>query len=95
MKVAESLKEYNKRVQDMIDEGANRNDENMSRPFTQYVEGVSINSIWGMRSLGINPASGEEVFVTKDGRIIDTWTTSQQQVLGIKDPKFKGRSVSI
>lgn len=90
MKVAESLKEYNKRVQDMIDEGANRNDENMSRPFTQYVEGVSINSIWGMKSLGINPASGEEVFVTKDGRIIDTWTTSQQQVLGIKDPKIQG-----
>lgn len=89
-KISESLKEYNRRVQEKINKGNIFSDAYMTQPFTQYVEGASINSIWGMKSLGINPASGEEVFLTKDGRIIDKWVTSQQQVLGVTDPKIRG-----
>ena len=89
-KISHSLQEYNRRVQDLIDNGNIYQDDFMSKPFTQYVEGVSINSIWGMKSLGINPATGEEVFVTKDGRITSNWITSQQQVLGVTDPKIQG-----
>lgn len=89
-KISHSLQEYNRRVQDMIDKGNSFHDDYVSKPFTQYVEGVSINSIWGMKSLGINPATGEEVFLTKDGEITDQWTSSQQQVLGTTDPKIQG-----
>ena len=89
-KISHSLQEYNRRVQDMIDNGNIFQDDFMSKPFTQYVEGVSINSIWGMKSLGINPATGEEVFVTKDGQITSNWITSQQQVLGTTDPTIQG-----
>lgn len=89
-KISHSLQEYNRRVQELIDNGNIFQDDYMSRPFTQYVEGVSINSIWGMKSLGINPATGEEVFVTKDGRITSDWITSQQQVLGTTDPTIQG-----
>lgn len=89
-KISHSLQEYNRRVQDLIDNGNIFQDDFMSKPFTQYVEGVSINSIWGMKSLGINPATGEEVFVTKDGQITSSWITSQQQVLGTTDPTIQG-----
>lgn len=89
-KISHSLQEYNRRVQELIDNGNIFQDDYMSRPFTQYVEGVSINSIWGMKSLGINPATGEEVFVTKDGQITPDWITSQQQVLGTTDPTIQG-----
>ena len=88
-KVAESLEEYNKRVQDTMSSYGNK-DENASKPFTQYVEGVSLNSIWGMKSLGIDPATGQEIFLTKDGRLTDTWSASEQQVLGETDPKVQG-----
>lgn len=89
-KISHSLQEYNRRVQDLINNGNIYQDDFMSKPFTQYVEGVSINSIWGMKSLGINPATGEEVFVTKDGQITSNWITSQQQVLGTTDPTIQG-----
>ncbi len=89
-KISHSLQEYNRRVQDMINNGNIFQSDYLSKPFTQYVEGVSINSIWGMKSLGINPATGEEVFLTQDGQITNTWTTSQQQVLGTTDPKIQG-----
>ncbi|MGN0189212.1 MAG: SusC/RagA family TonB-linked outer membrane protein [Candidatus Cryptobacteroides sp.] len=88
-KVAESLEEYNKRVQDTMASYGNK-DENAAKPFTQYVEGVSLNSIWGMKSLGIDPATGQEIYLTKDGKLTDTWTASEQQVLGETDPKVQG-----
>lgn len=90
MKISESLKEYNRRVQEMVNSGNIFMDDFMSTPFMQYVEGISQNSIWGMKSLGINPATGEEVFITPDGRITDRWSSSQQQVLGATDPKIQG-----
>lgn len=90
MKISESLKEYNRLVQEKLDSGNPRVDDEVSRPYMQYVEGISSNSIWGMQSLGINPATGEEVFITPDGRITDIWTASQQQVLGVRDPKARG-----
>lgn len=90
IKVSESLKEYNRRVQQKINEGSIYQDDFMSKPMTQYVEGVSTNSIWGMKSLGINPATGEEVFVTLNGQVVNKWIASQQQVLGVNDPKIQG-----
>lgn len=89
MKVAHSLKEYNNRVQEII-KNMGSEDSEASKPFTQYVEGMSINSIWGMKSLGINPATGEEIFVTRDGKITNEWSASEQQALGITDPKIQG-----
>ena len=38
-----------------------------SQPFLQYEEGGSLSSIWGVRSLGINPADGQEVFFESRG----------------------------
>lgn len=88
-KVAESLTSYNRRVQEAMSSFRN-NDENAAKPFTQYVEGVSLNSIWGMKSLGIDPATGDEIFLTKDGKVTNEWSASEQQVLGVTDPKVQG-----
>lgn len=89
MKISESLKKYNRLVEELFNK-ATTDEADITAPHMQYVEGISQNSIWGMRSLGINPATGEEVFLTKDGRITDKWTASQQQVLGCADPKIQG-----
>ncbi len=91
-KIAHSLQEYNRRVQNTQQafKPNSINDLESSKPFTQYVEGQSINTIWGMKSLGIDPATGEEVYLTRDGRITNTWTASEQQALGVKDPKIQG-----
>ena len=56
----------------------------------QYEEGGSLNSIWGVRSMGINPADGQEVYIAKDGSLTNKWLASDQVVLGNTDPGAQG-----
>lgn len=48
------------------------------------------NAIYGVRSLGIDPSTGEEIFLDKDGNVTNTWKSSDMVYLGCKDPKYKG-----
>lgn len=89
LKISESLKAYNRRVIEKF-EKASLIDSEVSVPFLQYQEGGSLNSIWGVRSMGINPADGKEVYIKKDGQLINSWIASDQVVLGNEDPKAKG-----
>lgn len=43
-----------------------------SRPLPKYVEGYSQSIIWGVRSLGIDPTSGREILLTRDGNVLST-----------------------
>ncbi|MEG0499731.1 MAG: TonB-dependent receptor, partial [Rikenellaceae bacterium] len=87
LKIAESLKAYNREVQSYQE---NKTGGVKTAPFTQYIEGGSLNSIWGMRSMGINPSTGEEVFILADGTSSDVWKASNQMVLGSNDPYAQG-----
>lgn len=89
LKISESLKAYNRRVLEKF-EKATAYDSEVSVPFLQYQEGGSLNSIWGVRSMGINPADGQEVYIKKDGQLSNTWIPSDQVVLGNEDPKGRG-----
>ena len=89
MKIAESLKAYNDQVDEYFTQNS-KDVETSSAPFTKYVEGVSMNSIWGVKSLGIDPANGEEVFIRKNGTLTDTWNTSDQVIIGCEDPDAQG-----
>ena len=53
-----------------------------TKPATLYYEGCSMTAIWGVRSLGIDPATGQEMFLTKDGRSTYTWSSADQVVIG-------------
>lgn len=59
-------------------------------PIAMYEEGESINAIKAVRSLGINPASGKELFLTRDGRITEKWDYKDKVVVGCTDPKLEG-----
>ena len=50
-----------------------KSDENLNVPKVRYIEGESINSIWGVPSLGINPANGKETYLAADGSLTDRW----------------------
>lgn len=92
-KISESLRAYNERVQKQFEEQLSWNDPDRSlqtQPFLQYEEGGSLSSIWGVRSMGINPADGQEVFVGRNGELTRVWNASDQVVLGTKEPKAQG-----
>lgn len=48
------------------------------------------NAIYGVRSLGIDPSTGNEVFLDKDGNITSTWNAKNVVYLGQKDPEYRG-----
>lgn len=61
-----------------------------NKPFVRFVEGQSLNAIWAVRSKGIDPSSGKEVFVRPDGTLTDTWSAMDQVVCGDTEPKLMG-----
>jgi len=70
VKLSNSLKTLN----DKIDEYQTNPDKKaQSIPLLRYNEGQSLTSIYAVRSLGIDPENGKEIFVKKDGTITYQW----------------------
>ena len=57
---------------------------------TLLFEGDPTNAIYAVRSLGIDPSTGKELYLTKDGEITETWKSSDRVFLGSYDPKYRG-----
>ena len=76
------------------------NDENASTntsasPRFQYREGESPDAIYAVRSAGIDPASGKEIFIKKDGSYTYTYDAKDQVSVGLKTPKLQGNISSL
>lgn len=59
-------------------------------PLPIYVEGQSTSTLFLVRSLGIDPATGEEVFLTRDGKRTLTWNPVDKVPVGNTTPKLSG-----
>lgn len=90
VKIAESLKAYNSQVEEHFKNENVNSDDLLSLPFKQYVEGGSLTPIYAVRSLGIDPTNGREVFVRKNGELTYTWNASDQVALGDSEPDIQG-----
>ena len=75
---------------EMTSEVAQKYVNKLTKPATLYYEGVSMDAIWGMRSLGVDPTTGTEMFLTKDGESTFTWSAAEQVVVGNTTPKLRG-----
>lgn len=75
-----------------------KNKENMQDkgiiPKVQYRENESMDAIYAVRSLGINPADGYEIFLTKDGVPTYTYNVEDMVALGDTKPWFEGSSTT-
>jgi hypothetical protein len=71
---------------------ANNNtaDVKQTAPLPRYVVGESMSRIWAVKSLGIDPATGKEVFVKLDGTKTFTWDPNDKQPIGDATSKLKG-----
>jgi TonB-linked SusC/RagA family outer membrane protein len=59
-------------------------------PNVLFKEGESINTIYVVRSLGVDPMTGSEVYLTKDGKTTYTWDAADKVAYGVTDPKYSG-----
>ena len=61
-----------------------------TRPQAHYLVGQSLTGIWVDRSLGIDPATGNEIFLMADGSHSSTWSTADKTLAGDLSPKLQG-----
>ncbi len=84
LKISKALENYNKQQR------AEANTASGATTVIQYYNGMPLNSIWAVRSKGIDPITGKEIFIKKDGTLTDEWAASDLVNCGSSDPKFNG-----
>ncbi len=72
-----------------------QNDENASiteeaAPRILYTEGGSPTAIYAVRSAGVDPASGEEIYIKKDGTYTYKYSADDKVVVGDTNPDWQG-----
>lgn len=61
-----------------------------SNALNRYRDGYSANDLWAVPSLGIDPATGQEVFLKKNGQQTFTYDANDQVVVGNAQPTAEG-----
>ena len=84
--VSTAMKNYNEKQDEMADNEFN------NLPVQKYYDGVSMNAIWAVRSLGIDPSNGREIYLDKNGKRTYTYRASDQVVCGDELPKVQGNA---
>ncbi|MFV0484486.1 MAG: SusC/RagA family TonB-linked outer membrane protein [Bacteroidales bacterium] len=59
-------------------------------PKNLYREGYSMNTIWVVRSMGIAPSNGKEIFLDKNGEMTSVWSSADLIDGGNTTPKLQG-----
>ena len=70
------------------DENASKNDQ--AAPRLQFREGESPTAIYAVRSAGIDPASGKEIYIKKDGTYTYNYDVKDQVNVGDTNPWLQG-----
>lgn len=84
LEISDALRTYNE------EQDKRSNDVFNNRPVIKYYDGMSMTSIWAVRSLGIDPANGREIYINRDGDMTYTYSASDQVVVGDRTPKLSG-----
>lgn len=71
-KISDALKAYNDAVNEYYNQEIeslwDKDNPNLNRVMTKYEEGQSLSAKYGLKSLGIDPANGQELYVYRMGR---------------------------
>ena len=83
--INEALRSFNE------EQEADQAENETTAPIIRYEEGQSMTAIWAVQSLGIDPATGEELFLKKDGKTTTyDWSSDDYIVAGDSNPKYHG-----
>lgn len=82
--ISNALKAYN----DKVDEA--QSTTYGGTPLVRYVEGQSLNTIFAVRSMGIDPENGREVFLKKDGTYTYEWNVKDIVAVADNTPTADG-----
>lgn len=84
LELSDVLRTYNEQQQKAaVEAGA-------VEPVIQYYDGMPLNSIWVVPSLGLDPVTGHEIYLDRDGNMTSTWSASNLVNYGSSDPLYNG-----
>lgn len=84
VELSNSMKAYNQRMDALAGDRKN------AVPVKKYQDGMAMDAIWAVPSLGIDPASGDEIYVQQDGNTSHIWRASDMIMAGVARPKYQG-----
>jgi TonB-linked SusC/RagA family outer membrane protein len=84
-------RDFIKEISNSLSKLNQTNDQgDQTKPKYRYQEGESVNTIWAVTSLGIDPSNGREVFLKKDGTLTYNWDAADKVVVGNSVPTMRG-----
>lgn len=92
IEISEAMQAYNKKVEELFKDynPTTSTNSEYSKPYLKYYEGASMTAIAGMKSLGISPSNGKEIYLKPNGEVTDVWSAEDWVVIGDTAPKGQG-----
>lgn len=84
IRLSESMRAYNEKMMKMAEKA------DQSVPVLMYQDGLSMNTIWAVPSAGIDPQSGNEIYIKKDGSYTYKYSANDMVAAGDATPKYRG-----
>jgi len=84
------IKEISNSLQKMNANNDKTDNNLQTKPQLRFEEGQSVNAIWAVRSAGIDPGTGREIFITKKGERTYTWSAADKVIVGDALPTVSG-----
>ena len=77
-------------LSDYLKKANEEQQKSASAPLPQYHEGQSTTTLYVVRSLGVDPVTGKEVYLKRDGTKTFTWSANDKVPVGDTNPKISG-----
>lgn len=84
VELSNAMKSFNERMDQQAADKGN------SKPVKKYVDGMSMNAIWAVPSLGIDPSTGNEIYVKRNGSTTYEWNAADMIVVGESYSPYQG-----
>ncbi|PWG79277.1 SusC/RagA family TonB-linked outer membrane protein [Pararcticibacter amylolyticus] len=85
-----NMRQIKAEYSDMGNKLSNFNETNKSRNLVRYYNGGSPSDLWAVRSLGIDPATGREIFLNKNNEQTFVHNYDDEVVVGNSEPDLEG-----
>jgi TonB-linked SusC/RagA family outer membrane protein len=82
--LSESMRTYNEQMKKAAAATGN------TTPVLLYEDGMAMNAIWAVQSAGIDPMTGQEVYIKRNGELTYEYSSDDLTVVGCSDPKYRG-----
>jgi len=82
--LSDAMRDYNNQMDELA------TDKLQGTPVHKYEDGISMNAIWAVPSLGIDPATGQEIYVDRKGNKTFEWDADNMVVCGDETQKYRG-----